>query len=128
MILVLALILAFRPGVGFAEGTVTSFDISGGDITIENGEPADTLKVSYGDNLTSEFEKTQEITITGTSTSGAITVNGGVEANITLIGVNIDVSEIVDKSAFEIIGDGSKVNLTIDGVNTLKSGSRRAGL
>lgn len=127
MILAVALILAFRPGVGFAEG-VTSFDISDGDITIEKGTAADTLKVSYGDNLTSEFEKTQEITIIGTSTSGAITVNEGVEANITLSGVNIDVSAIDNKSAFGITVSGSKVNLTIDGVNTLKSGIRSAGL
>lgn len=67
------------------------------------------------------------------STPGAITtdnrivVSNGVTVDITLNGVNIDVSGTEDACAFEITG-GSTVNLTLSGTNTLKSGARKAGL
>ena len=65
------------------------------------------------------------------ATTDSIEVADGVNANITLAGVNIDVSTISDKVAFKI-ADDSTGNVTItlaDGeTNTLKSGLCCAGL
>lgn len=60
-------------------------------------------------------------------TTNTIRVQGGITANITLDGVNIDVSGINDVCAFEVTGN-STVNLTLSGTNTLKSGVNKAGL
>ena len=65
-------------------------------------------------------------TITGTSTTNTITVTNGIH-NITLQDVNIDVSGLGIATAFSISG-GAKVYLTLNGVNTLKSGEYCAGL
>jgi len=59
------------------------------------------------------------------TTTDRIIIDSGVEANITLKDVLIDVSE-TGGSAFSITN--STVNLTIIGENTFKSGSWRAGL
>ncbi|MBP1545018.1 MAG: carbohydrate-binding domain-containing protein [Ruminococcus sp.] len=71
------------------------------------------------------------ITGDGTATANTITVESGVSANITLAGVNIDVSSQNNKAAFKI-ADNSAGNVTItlaDGTtNTLKSGRFCAGL
>ena len=66
-------------------------------------------------------------TISGTSTTDVIVVSPGLtNVNITLNGVNIDVSGANNVSAFNITG--AAVNLTLVGDNTLRSGSNRAGL
>ena len=62
----------------------------------------------------------------GQSTTNKITVTSGVH-DITLEGVNIDVSNIEKTCAFSI-ENGAKVNLTLVGENVLKSGRNRAGL
>lgn len=62
----------------------------------------------------------------GQSTTNKITVTSGVH-DITLEGVNIDVSNIENTCAFSI-ENGAKVNLTLVGENVLKSGRNRAGL
>ena len=69
--------------------------------------------------------------ITGSTSANTFSVSGSVygnpEYNITLDSVNIDMSATYDACAFSI-GAGSKVNLTLIGNNTLKSGYRCAGL
>lgn len=62
----------------------------------------------------------------GQSTTNKITITSGVH-DITLEGVNIDVSNIENTCAFSI-ENGAKVNLTLVGENVLKSGRNRAGL
>lgn len=66
------------------------------------------------------------ITGTGTSNVNTITVTSGTH-DITLQDVNIDVSSQPGIVAFSIEGS-AKVNLTLAGENTLKSGSECAGL
>ena len=67
----------------------------------------------------------------GTATTDRIVVESGASANITLSGVNIDVSGMDNTAAFQI-EDNSTGNVTItlaEGTtNTLKSGSNCAGL
>ncbi|MBQ7560180.1 MAG: hypothetical protein IJT20_08055 [Synergistaceae bacterium] len=61
------------------------------------------------------------------STTNRIKVADGVEANIFLTDVNIDVRTIRRACAFEI-EPGAKANIYLSGNNTLKSGKPRAGL
>jgi hypothetical protein len=60
------------------------------------------------------------------TTSDRIVVASGVSADITLNGVNIDISGQPGTAAFDM--SGAAVNLTLTGTNVLKSGSSRAGL
>lgn len=66
---------------------------------------------------------------TGSSTANAITISDGIKGviNITLNNVNIDASTTTGGCAFKI-GNGAKVNLTLCGSSTLKSGNCNAGL
>lgn len=58
-----------------------------------------------------------------------ITVASGVNANITLDNVNIDVSDMKLTAAFKIARDSTgNVTVTLSGENTLKSGEEYAGL
>jgi len=87
---------------------------------------ADNLDVSAGDVVISADG---DYTITGSTTTNTITVNAGVTANITLSGVNIDVSATSDAAAFQIADDSTgNVTVTLEGTNTLKSGANCAGL
>ncbi len=61
------------------------------------------------------------------STKNRIKVADGVEANIFLTDVNIDVSRTSQACAFEI-EPGAKANIYLSGNNSLKSGHSRAGL
>jgi hypothetical protein len=63
----------------------------------------------------------------GTYTINHIVVKTGVEANITLNNVDIDVNIYSDFCAFNI-ESGATVNLTLQGANILKSGYKEAGL
>lgn len=83
------------------------------------------LVVSNG-NVT--ITQAGDYTVMGTTTSNTITVNPNItgDVNLTLDGVDIDVSSL-SKTALSV-GTGSTVNLTLTGVNTLKSGAGRAGV
>ncbi|MBQ9628298.1 MAG: hypothetical protein IJR43_03420 [Synergistaceae bacterium] len=68
----------------------------------------------------------------GNVTTNHILIDSGVEANILLSNVNIDVSDtgmtgIQGKSSFKVTASG-KVNLYLDGTNKLSGGFYRAGL
>ncbi len=70
-----------------------------------------------------------DYTITGTTTTNTITVNSGVNANITLSNVSIDVSGTEGAAAFKIADDSAgNVIVTLEGTNVLKSGADCAGL
>ena len=99
----------------FAMGITASaevYNISDGSVTIS----ADGTYLIYGDN---------------TATTNTITVSSGINADITLDGVNINVSSTSGACAFKI-ENGSTGNVTItlaDGsTNTLTSGNGCAGL
>lgn len=67
-------------------------------------------------------------TISGSSTTGGVSVESGVTANITLGGVSINVSNSnFNQKAFSI-ASGASVTLTLKGNNTLTSGTYYAGL
>ncbi|MCI5578584.1 MAG: hypothetical protein MR364_03670, partial [Oscillospiraceae bacterium] len=106
----------------------------GTDLTIT----ADSGSIVYGTDYTYPAEtgvltilSNKAVTISGTTTTDTIFVNSGVSANITLNGVNIDVSSKNNTAAFKI-EDNSTGNVSItlaDGSeNTLTSGSNCAGL
>jgi uncharacterized repeat protein (TIGR02543 family) len=78
------------------------------------------------------------MTISGTTTTDRVVVKKSIVANITLDGVDIDVSGTDNASAFEILPDEADanfndvyptiVNLTLANENKLKSGKNSAGL
>ncbi len=82
----------------------------------------------YSKDGTNWVDYEGKVTIIGTTTQNTVTVISGTH-NITLDGVNIDVSETENACAFDIQGN-SNVTLTLanDSTNTLKSGPYRAGL
>ncbi len=118
--------MTYSVGAARAAGTAC------GDFTVSGG----TLGTDY------DFDTTNGVLIiaTGTAitiqntnpaaaTTNRIEVASGVSANITLAGVNIDVSSQYDKAAFKIAHNSSgNVTVTLAGSNTLKSGENRAGL
>ncbi len=103
--------------------TVGAFTVTGGkkdeDYTYENN----VLTIKTGTSIT--IKNTDPIT----PTTDRIEVAEGVFANITLAGVNIDVSSKSDTAAFKNNSVNSNlVVITLADVNKLKSGSNCAGL
>ena len=102
--------------------TVTD-GILGTDYTYDNNNKV--LTINTGTAITIKN------TDPSTSTTDRIEVAEWVDANITLAGVNIDVSYMSDTAALKI-ADNSHGNVTItladDSVNMLKSGDKCAGL
>jgi hypothetical protein len=104
-----------KAGTGTGEFTVTgedsNYSFSGGTLTITGSGP---------------------VTISNTnpslSTENTIVVNSSQGANITLNGVNIDVSRTEHKCAFQIASGSGDVTVTLNGNNVLKSGCYSAGL
>ncbi len=97
------------------------FDVSEGNIIIDNGTEIGTLKVTYGTGEAVSFPSTQTITIIGTTTTHNIVVESGVMAMIKLADVNITLGG----SAFNNKGT---VDLTLVGDNILKSESENTAL
>ena len=113
---------------GFGNAIVASAAEPTGDFTVTGGEYG--TDYSYENNVLTILKSTT-LTISGTTMTDRIEVESGVSANITLDGVNIDVSSLRDTAAFKI-ADNSTGNVTItladDSVNTLSSGYKCAGL
>ncbi|GHS87871.1 hypothetical protein AGMMS49957_08480 [Synergistales bacterium] len=99
--------------------TVGAFDITG-----------DAAGYSFASNtltITANGTYTISMATPGTTTTDKIAVDSGLTAvNITLNGVNIDVSATNYAVAFNM--NGATVSLTLQGTNTLKSGLYRAGI
>jgi hypothetical protein len=97
-----------------ADETININDVTDGDNGTGWSFAGSTLTITTGGTYT----------ITGTGpTANRIKVNTGVTAYITLSNVDISTSAC----AFDMIS-GAKVNLTLKGVNALKSGANNAGL
>ena len=103
-----------------------------GSITVNATENGQT--VSQG--KTSKNDDAPVITQNDSKTSNTITItaDAGAAANVTLDGVNIDVSgtgnirkNAPGEAAVQITGNGD-VTLELDGTNTVQSGSGRAGV
>ena len=100
-----------------------TWDIGNGDITVNAGSGGQT--VAQGDGAAVEDN---DPVITGNSDEHSVTINAEKDqtANVTLSGVNIDVSS-EGKAAVSTNGEGS-VSIELDGDNKLRSGEGHAGL
>ncbi len=123
ILLTLCMLLTLLPTVALAAdttGTFGAFTVTYDDSSTVPTYDSSTLTLGEG-NYT--IAQTAGMT---TATTDKIVVASGVAANITLNGVNIDVSSIRDACAFDLTG--ATVNLTLSSTNTLKSGNNKAGL
>ena len=100
-----------------------TWDISKGDITVNAESGGQT--VTQGSQV--DVPDSAPV-ITGSSTGNTVTINAEKDqtANVTLSGVNIDVSG-AGKAAVSTTGEGN-VNIELNGSNALKSGHSHAGL
>ena len=109
--------------------------LENGDITVNATESGQTVtqgaQVDVPDSAPVITQSNSEMPTTNTVT---INADAGATANVTLSGVNIDVSGTGDvmamqagKAAVEITGNGD-VTLELDGTNTVQSGVWRAGV
>ena len=96
----------------YAQSSGATIDLSDNTTSVGTGW-------SYSDGI---FTVTDNVTITGTTTSNRIVVASGETVNITLDDASID----VNSCAFDM--SGANVTLTLTGNNELKSGVGRAGL
>ena len=94
-----------------------------GDITVSAGDSGQTVSQGGG----AAVEDNAPV-IKGSSTENTVTINAEKDrtANVTIEGVNIDVSG-AGKAAVSTTGEGN-VNIELNGSNTLKSGHSHAGL
>ena len=99
------------------------WDIGKGDITVNAGSGGQT--VTQGSQVDVPDDAP---VITGSSDEHSVTINAEKDqtANVTLSGVNIDVSG-AGKAAVSTTGEGN-VNIELNGSNALKSGHSHAGL
>ena len=109
--------------------------IENGDITVKAGDTEGTNKVKQGD---SDFVKDEGDTIiTGTSNQNTVTIETEKKddkVEVTLKDLNIDATSRgykdptdTGKAAVSVTGSGD-TTIELDGSNTLKSGSKHAGL
>ena len=125
------LCLALLPVTVYAAGP---YYINAGNITIERGTTARTVKVTQNTTVINNIPENEKILIHQNNSTNpvqnTITVSGNVTANITLRGVKIDVSRN-SRCAFEL-KSGANVNLTLDDgggrENKLDSGGNYAGI
>ena len=112
-------------------GVVTALD--GGSVTPEVPVFANKLAVTGGVKGT-DYDlrgavviilKGTPLTVTGAADEERIVVNSGVDANLTLDGVTIDIQS--SHNAIDLL-DGANLKLTLAGENTLKPGGGKAGI
>ncbi|MEA4847783.1 MAG: leucine-rich repeat domain-containing protein, partial [Clostridiaceae bacterium] len=102
-----------------------SLDIGNGNIEASAGLNS-VISVKQSGSLVGELPQNGMITITGTSDTNKIVVDG-VYADITLDDISIDVRASENACAFEL-KNGANADLTLSGDNSLTSGVNRAGL
>ena len=100
-----------------------TWDIGKGDITVNAESGGQTVTQGGGAAIPDSAP-----VITGTSKENNVTINAdsGQTANVTLSGVNIDVSD-KGKAAVSTTGEGN-VSIELNGGSTLRSGYEHAGL
>ena len=120
----LVIVLCIAPVTAVAQDPTGDFTVTGGTLDTD---------YTYANNVLTVISATP-LTISGTTTSDRIEVAGGVDANITFAGLNIDVSQKSNTPAFRINDVGGvstgEVTVTIadNTTNVLKSGRYWAGL
>ena len=131
IVMTISITALFALGITASAATAGDFTIT---LTEGGGDPVVDTDYTYADGvltILSDKDITIKNTNPSTSTTDRIEVADGVSANITIAGVNIDVSGTEYAAAFQI-ADNSTGNVTItlaDGTtNTLKSGKYCAGL
>lgn len=99
--------------------------INDGNVDISSGSDCGS-KITQGSRIYDNYPSDTMITITGTSSTNSIVVNG-VVAMVTLRDLSIDVSGIDDSCAFQLAG-GADIQLMQHGSNFLTSHTTRAGI
>ena len=119
------MLIAGMPVAAFAE----TWYIENGNITITADGSGQNVSQGGGEAIADS-----DPVISGTSDSNTITIiaDAGATANVTLDGVNIDVSNtgatgVPGKAGISTKGDGT-VTIELEGDNTVKSGNFRAGV
>ena len=119
------MLIAGMPVAAFAE----TWYIENGNITITADGSGQNVSQGGGEAIADS-----DPVISGTSDSNTITIiaDAGATANVTLDGVNIDVSNtgatgVPGKAGISTKGDGN-VTIELEGDNTVKSGNFRAGV
>ena len=108
MVLALAMVVSLLPATAFADG-VAELDISNGDITItETG-------YTQGNGTETPHTVSYKITQTGTASVGNKIIIESGEIDLTISGLNIE----AEKGPAIKVGNGAKLNLTLEGENTL---------
>ena len=104
-----------------------SWYLENGDITVNAGGSGQT--VSQGEQQMPDPSPviTQRDSENATSNTVTINADSGATANVTLSGVNIDVSGDSGKAAIQTGGEG-KVVIELDGNNTVQGGDGHAGV
>ncbi len=120
LLLCAAVLAAMLPTAALAEGE-PGLTVSGGSETTDYTYENNVLTIKTGAPLTISNADPR------TPTADRIVVPDGVTADVTLDGVNIDVSGEDYGCAFAVEA-GGEAHITLSGVNTLKSGKYRAGL
>ena len=113
-ILILCLSILFLPLTLAAEG----------DLTVTGGE--ENTDYSYADNVYTVLTRTA-LTFSGTTEADRIVVAEGVEADVRINGLSIDISSI-DYAAAIQLKKQAKLILSLSGTNEVKSGRDKAGI
>ena len=116
------LLAATMPLTAFA-GT---YDVAQGSVTVNASESGQTVTHGTNDAVN---DSAPVITQSTETTANTVTINAdaGCTANVTLSGVNIDVSGDSGKAAIQTGGEG-KVVIELDGNNTVQGGDGHAGV
>ena len=93
-------------------------------LKVEGGTPG--TDYTYDGNICTILKNTS-LTISGTTTTDNIVVGENVTANITIDGINIDLSSMDNKSAIDL-KENATLNLTLANASTLISGKAVAGI
>ena len=117
-------------------GLADTYDLAIGSVTVDASESGQTVTQENNPDRQNYADSNPIITGTTTENTVTITADAGATANVTLSGVNIDVSttgiispsdNIPGEAAVQAKGDGN-VTIELDGENTVKSGNERAGV
>jgi hypothetical protein len=111
------MVLAMLPFSTFTVYAAEGLIVTGGVLETDYTYVGDVLTITTGTAISIRSV---------TTTSDKIVVQSGITANITLNGVEIDISATSDACAFDMTG--ATVNLTLVGANKFKSGDNKAGL
>ncbi|MBP1926907.1 hypothetical protein J2Z76_002779, partial [Sedimentibacter acidaminivorans] len=117
LLVILCMVLAMLPVSTFTVYAAEGLTVTGGVLNTDYTYAGDVLTITSGTAISISSV---------TTTSDKIVVQSGITANITLNGVEIDISATSDACAFDMTG--ATVNLTLAGTNTFKSGYNKAGL